>query len=271
MLARRQLSLSMALCVGMVFVAGCGGKGSTKVSYQTPPFSPFKISFTMNQKGVWEVDVGIATPVGIFSISQEFGSRGDFTYIVLRDRAKGTDQVFKMGVTGYVDIHTVGEHKIRLQQEDNRWIIETETISGRLEFEVHPSSTAIARVDFGPSDPDIVVSTNRTIVIEYAGIFSSPRTVPLDSIASITLTRMSPHAPTLSFQWKEGATHDELADIAIGDSDHVDANFAALEQAISKVVDHVTFEQSTNWLGSICLWCFLIFLILGWCGAFLGK
>lgn len=267
MIRKRCHLLPLAVFAMAAFIAGCGGKGSTKLSY-APPFLPFHISFSMSHKGVWEVQAGAVTPLGTFAISQEFGRRDDFTYIVLRDRTKGTDQVFKIGVTGYVDIHAVGEHKIRLQQDDNRWIIETESLSGSLDFEICPSNSAVARIDLGESDPDIVIATNRTMIIEYPSIFSSPRTVPLDSLKSMTLATGWETRPILSFEWKEGVDHDRLNPIGICDRQNAEDNYEALQAAVSQVTDHLEFKRATNWAGSIgsaILFVFLIVVLLVVC------
>jgi hypothetical protein len=90
-----------------VLLTGCDGKGSTKLSYSAPIAAPLGISFSIDKDGSWVAAAGIATPVGTFAIEHTLESRDAFTYIVLRNREKGTDQVFKIGTTGYVDIHAI--------------------------------------------------------------------------------------------------------------------------------------------------------------------
>lgn len=114
-------------------VRGCGTKGSTKFSY-SPPIAPFGISFSIDENKNVSVAAGIATPVGTFSIEQGFPQRQDLNYIVFRNRRRGEDQVFKIASDGHVDLHAVGEHNFRVSREGQAFVVDVETISGRIDI-----------------------------------------------------------------------------------------------------------------------------------------
>lgn len=249
-------------------LAGCGGKGSTKLSYQAPAALPLGISFTLDKDGSWILAAGIATPMGTFSIEHTFASRDEFTYIVLRNREKGTDQVFKIGITGYVDVHAIGEHRLRMQRDGNRWIIDTQTISGTLTIKVYPSNAAIARVDFGEYDPEFVVTTDRKLIIEYPSSWSSPQSIPLDSVQAITLIEGSVVLDqSLSITWKRDI-HDDPIKINIVNKTDSDMNFASLSKSIGTITPHVSCNKNTYYsdlfiLSILIIMSFFVGLVIG--------
>lgn len=247
-------------------LAGCGGKGSTKLSY-SPPASPTVISFSADKDGNWTIAAGLATPMGTFSIEHTFETRDDFTYVVLRNRDKGTDQVFKIGSAGHVDLHVIGEHKLRMQREGNKWIIDTQTISGTLEVAVYPSDSAI-RIGFGGyGDPTFKLTTDRMLVVEYP--FFSSRSIPLDSVERITLNKMSGYEEQhLEVAWRD-AIDDKPLSISLSDRPDLSANFATFRNAVASIDGRILFTTSSTsslwWIHTLIIsFCTVICISVGY-------
>jgi len=254
----RVTSLSMMLVVA----SGCGGKGTTRLAYQ-PHGAPIQITFQSNKDGSWTVGGGIVTPVGTFLIEHTTAARDEFTYIVMRDRKKGTDEVFKIGNTGYVEVHTVGEHKLRVYRDGNRVIIDTETINGSITVNVYPSSTALARADFGPEAPDVIVTSDAKLIVEHPSIWRRNQHVPLASVKAIELQRqvLSSHY-RLRVEWKDGIKAEPL-DISFGSSDSADTEFQTMKAGIAKVAPHVLVRQGrTWWRGAVALAVIIVVVLL---------
>lgn len=234
-----------------VNVAGCGGKGTTNISY-APPISPIGITFNLDNDGKWTVGAGAVTPVGVFALSHSFDPRPDLTYIVLRNRNTNTDQVFSMTSSGHVDVHAVGEHKLRMNREENRWIIETDTISGNLEIQVIPSTNASARIDFGENDPAFVVMPTRMLVIEHPSSFKSSDTISLESLKSIELRSVA----NLKFIRMVKRDNSAIAPmVSINNSDASAYNFSTLERSVKGISPNVDFKTTTApWYVTALLW-----------------
>lgn len=237
------LAIAAALCC-----VGCGGKGSTTVTYR-PSQLPLEIRLKQEDGGLWTVSGGLVTPAGVFAIEQQFDMREQFTYIVLRDQSKGTDQVFKVGATGYVELHTTGEHKLRIKREDKKIIVDVDTLSGTIDVLVFPESSAIGRIDFGQDDPDIVVFDDRRLVIEYPSIFSSSDSLNLDAIQSVTLRRTL-HHKSVVFTWKSATEHEPL-ELSLADQANADRNFSELQSTLKAIAPGVRFERQTPASGTI--------------------
>lgn len=232
------LLLSLAL-------AGCGKKSKTSLTY-VPHGVPVAIKCSRQADGLWTLSGGLITHVGIFSIEQSFDTRDEFTYLVLRDRAKGTDQVFKLATKGYVKLHTVGEHRIQVERDDNKVVIDVETVSGAFGFDVFPDSEAVARVEFGSGQPDFVLFSDRRLAVEYQSYIWSDDSLPLDSVQSITY-RKSFGSRALVFDWKPAAKdHPEPFQVNLTDRLTAEQNFSALQRALAQAAPHVQFKRSTD-------------------------
>ncbi|MGH1395448.1 MAG: hypothetical protein ACRAVC_15655, partial [Trichormus sp.] len=85
--------LSFLLCITLL--AGCGEKDKTTVGWN--PTAPVGIYLSREAKGLWKISSNIPLPVkelGVFSIAHQFDVRDDYTYIIIRDKKNGTEQVF---------------------------------------------------------------------------------------------------------------------------------------------------------------------------------
>lgn len=224
---------------------GCGGKGSTSFSYSTP--GPVGITFAVDGGGNANVSGGFATLLGRFSVNHSFSKRSDYSYIILRDRNRGTDQVFKISKTGYLEVKTSGEHVIRVEQADDAFVLDIQQISGTFEVTAYPSDTTIARIDFGPYDPDIVVTKNRNIIVEHWNVFRSNQTISIDSLKSVQLNEQSVGTgpATLVFNWKD-TVEGEPIEVSIQNSDEVKDNFAMLRSATRQVSYGVDFNEGAS-------------------------
>ena len=240
----------LAVGVSLLLGAGCGGKGSTDFKYRGPEVAPIGISFTKAEDGLWKASAGIVTSVGTFSIERTFDYRDEFTYIVLRNRDKGVDQIFKVSTSGYVDVHAVGDHRLRIQREGNQWIIDTQTISGHLDINVYPSSSAIARVDFGDNDIAMIVHSDRKIIIEQPSRFFQSKAIQIDSIKSIGLhTQAIFGVNVLSFDPKPGVPEPTYVyQLTPSAGPSLEHNLAIVESTPSRFAPHVHIYRRTSYV-----------------------
>jgi hypothetical protein len=247
---------------------GCGKKSRTQVSYR-PNNAPLVFSCSRQGDGLWTLSGGVVTQVGIFSIDQTFDTRDPYTYIVFRDRTKGTDQVFKLGTRGYVELHTVGEHTIRIEHDEEKTIIDVATVSGSFDLNVYPDSQATTRIEIGQGQPDLVVFTDRRIAVEYNSYIWNDISLPLDSIDNITY-RKGMQDRALVFSWKpEVINHPAPFELTLKDSASAEKYFLDLQTALAQVAPHVQFRRSTH--GPIGHWIILgISSILGLFGLTVG-
>jgi hypothetical protein len=181
-------SIPLALSACLMLIAGCGGKGSTKLTYGLPA-APLQFSIAMDKDGICTVGGGIVSSVGTFAIEHSFPTREELTYIIIRNRTRGTDTVFKISESGFVDLHAVGDHTFRMHREDNNFYFDITSEWGTLDFKAYPSQTAIARVDFGEQHPDAVVTNDRKLILEYPSIFKSSDTIYLDTMIQLSSGR----------------------------------------------------------------------------------
>jgi hypothetical protein len=229
-----------------LFSVSCGKKAKTNFAYQ-PTGIPLSFKCSRQADGLWQISGGAITPVGIFAIEQTFDMRDEFTYLVIRDRAKGSDQVFKLGTKGYVELHTIGEHKIRIEREENKIILDVDTVSGSFDFNIYADGEIVTRVEFGNGDPDFLILNSKRLVIEYqgaTGIFWNDDSLPLDSLQSVELVRVFGSGGII-FHWKdsvkEGTTPFILNLSSLKDSEK---KFSDLQKALADSAPHITFKQT---------------------------
>lgn len=238
------------LLLSFSLVAGCGKKSKTSVDFR-PAGTPLSFKCSRQADGLWTVSGGIVTQVGIISIEQTFDMRDEFTYLVFRDRAKGTDQVFKLATKGYVELHTVGEHKIRVQREENKVLIDVETLSGSFDLNVYPDSEAVARIEFGNGQPDFVFFTDKRLAVEYQSVIWSDDSLPLGAIQSVTFEK-GLNARTLVFNWKPNVeVRPQPFQVVLTDIQTAEKNFLALQNAFAEYAPDVKFEQRSSSRGVV--------------------
>ncbi|HRH40525.1 MAG TPA: hypothetical protein PKY82_02690 [Pyrinomonadaceae bacterium] len=220
-------------------------RSKTTFEYR-PNVIPVSLQIKKTDDGLWSVSGGVITPVGIFAIEHTFDVKDKFTYLVLRDRAKGTDQVFKIGMTGYVELHTKGEHKLRIQRDDNKVVVDVDTISGSFELLVYPESQAVARVSLGTGEPNIVITSDKRLIVEYESIILNDPSFPLESLESITF-RKSFLTRRLYFNWKSGIkdTPPQFFFDFLKRSD-AEPGFADLQTAFATYAPNIKFEKSES-------------------------
>ena len=227
-------------------VAGCGGKGSTKLSYSAP-IVPIGISFAVDSDGAVSVAGGIATPVGTFAIEHSFPTRQEMNYIVFRNRRLGTDQVFKIGTDGHVDLHLQGEHNLRITRDGRAFVIDADTISGRIDVSVTPSGSAVARVDWGANKPDFVITSSRHLLIEYPSMFVRTEKIPLDTIETLELHNSWPSGEYSLRLHKKIKSETTRPILFLGkDRNLVHANWSALKASIDHLGNPPRFVTRQN-------------------------
>ena len=227
-----------------ILFSSCGKKDKTRITFQ-PNVAPLAFSFTRKEEGLWSAGTGIATPYGIFMIEQEFDRREDFTYIVFRDRAKGIDQVFKVGSKGYIELHTLGEHKLRLQREENKIVIDDEAITGTITVEIYPDSQAVAKIEF-TDGPDVVLFSDKRLKVEYNSLLWSDDALLLDSIQSVTCEKGMNYR-MLTFNWKQ-TIKDKTVPLTVMllPKGNIEQDILSLQSAFNQVAPHVEFKRTYN-------------------------
>ena len=269
------------LVLTVFFSVSCGKKSKTDFVYKAP--IPVEIRCSRQNDGLWKISGGVPVQgVGVFAIEQTFDTRDEYTYIVLRDRSKGTDQVFKIATKGYIELHTVGEHKIMVQRDENKVTLDVATISGFFDFKVYPDSKAVARVEFGQGQPDFVVFSDKRLGIEYQSYIWADDSLSLDSIQSITY-RKSYRDRRLIFNWKADVKDNPKPfELPLGDWQNDEKNFTALQQSINQFAPNVRFEREIDssfvsfmWValavGVVCTFLIGFFMNTHLTGGNLGK
>ncbi|MDJ0737587.1 MAG: hypothetical protein QNJ47_26595 [Nostocaceae cyanobacterium] len=271
------LFLSFLLCITLL--SGCGQKDKTTVGWK--PVSPISISLSREAKGLWKFSANIPLPVktlGVFSIDHQFDVRDEYTYIIIRDRKNGTEQVFQLGVNkGKVKLHITGEHNLTLQpEEDNKIIIDNEVISGKITIEIYPDGQKLAGILFENGTEFVFLSDNR-LHIEYASLinsikreelppdttslFQNDHSISLESLEKVTFTR-DLGISQLKFDWKtEIKANQEPLIIELPKKSKLTiAKIEELKNAITTFAPKVQFviERSTP-----KLWWFLTIEFMG--------
>lgn len=237
----------------LISFAGCGKRSKTELTYR-PPVAPLQFHCSRQSGGLWKIGGGAVTQAGIFGVEQTFDMRDEFTYLILRDRKEGTDQVFKIATKGYVELHTKGEHKLRVQREENKVVVDVETLAGSFDFKVFPDSEAVARVVLGRFQPDLVVFTDRRLAIEYGSIFQADEYLSLDAIQSVTYQKGF-NTRTLIFNWKPGIqSQSHPFAVALAERGNADQHAQALRQALSEFAPEVSFNHSRDKMVATVLW-----------------
>lgn len=250
-----------ALAAVMALLGGCDGD-STRASYQSP--IPLGITLSKSPDGDWTVAAGIATPVGTFGIEHTFVAEGGYSYLVLRDRKKGTDQVFKMAADGYLTAHAVGDHWIRMSRDGRKWVLDIDTIEGTLDIKVYPNSSEIAHVVFSKDEPTLSVSTDQKLTIKRPGWFGSKEEISLDSLSSVEWEKSEFDAPRiLRFNWKHKVAQEPLV-IPIAATAKVDGDASILRSAIGQISPGVTWIEKSGYRpGPRTVICLLLALMSG--------
>lgn len=236
----------VGLLLPMVVVLGGCDDSTTRVSYQTP-VAPLGISLARNADGDWTVAAGIATSVGMFGIEHTFVAEGGYAYLVIRDRKKGTDQVFKMATDGYLTAHAVGDHYIRMSREGKKWVIDIDTVEGTLDIKVYPNSSEIAHIVFSSAEPTITVSTDQTLTIKPPGWFTSKQKVSLDSVAQVEWSKSLLCGPTeLRLKYKDKVAESPTV-IPVVHSAKVDGDYAILKGAVKEINPDIKFVETAGY------------------------
>lgn len=246
-------------------LTGCDGGTA---SYTTPELLPIRVSLTIDQDGVWSCGAGLWTPVGTFSIGREFGSDRRASYVIIRDRSRGTDQVFRLSAAESLRIYAVGEHTIMLQpqRDRNKWVVETASSSGSLDFEIVYAAREIAFADCGGSNPRFGITSDRRICYEPSGWFSQDREFSVDSIRSITYYK-NVGIREIRIDWKEPIS-DQPFIVSLSDDEMLDPGIDQLEQAINKIDKNVVFERESGYWWSVPVFAIVGFtcalIIIAW-------
>ncbi|WP_414579457.1 hypothetical protein [Anabaena sp. CCY 9402-a] len=268
--------LSFLLCITLL--SGCGQKDKTSVGWN--PAAPVGIHLSREAKGLWKISTNIPLPVkelGVFSIAHQFDVRDDYTYIIIRDKKNGTEQVFQLGVNkGKVKLHAIGEHKLTLQPgEDNKIIIDNEAISGTITIEIYPDGQKLASVIFDNGTEFVFLSDNR-LHIEYASLvnsikrerlpdaeslFRSDNFISLASLEKVTFTR-DLGISQLKFDWKpEIRENQEPLVIELPkQGKSTISNIEELKNAITTLAPKVQFIIDNS---NPKLWFFLVIELIG--------
>ncbi|MDF5718330.1 MAG: hypothetical protein PUP93_31810 [Rhizonema sp. NSF051] len=172
-------------------------------------------------KGLWKFSVSAPLPIdnlGVFSIDHEFDFRDDYTYIIIRNRKNGTEQVFKLGIDkGKVKLHLTGTHDLTLQPEkDNKIIVDDDALSGSMTILIYPNGQKLADVPF-EDGPEFVFLTDNRLHIEYpslshsirderlnldiSSLFRQDDSISLNSVEKVTFKR-DLYVCQLIFNWK---------------------------------------------------------------------
>jgi hypothetical protein len=239
------LRLLMLLIFTSAVFSGCGKKDKTRITFR-PNVAPLSFSFSRQESGLWSASAGVITSYGILSIEQEFDRREEFTYIVFRDRAKGTDQVFKVGSKGYVELHTIGEHKLKMQREENKIVVDNEAISGTVEVNIYPDSQAVVRVEF-VNGPDFVLFTDRRLNVEYNSLIWSDDSLLLDTVQSVTYHKGLNYR-RLVFDLKsdiKGQSTPLAVDLPTRGG-NIEKDLQSLQSAFSQVAPNIRFERISH-------------------------
>jgi hypothetical protein len=254
-----------------LLITGCQKHDTTTVGWH--PSSPVGINFTWSGDGLYKVSlgvpvaalgapVGVDVPVqaaGVFTIEHEFDLRQDATYIIIRNRAKGIDQVFQVGVRGYVELDLSGEHKLLLHNEgENKFVIEDISLTPiHLQFFPQGEERATASIHGGP---EFVFLTDHRLHIQYpslshfglngAGmlqslIYHKDDAFSLDSVDSIVFKREY-QVSQLIFNWKPQAANAEpplVVELPRGGYPLVD-EVLRFDQLVKTVKPEVSFEKA---------------------------
>ncbi len=177
--------LSLLLCATLF--SGCGQKDKTTIGWK--PAAPLSVSLTREEKGLWRLSTTVPLPykdLGVFSIDHRLDVRDEYTYIVIRDRKSGTEQVFQLGVSkGKVKLHIVGEHNLTLQpEENNKIVIDHEIRSGEMKIEIYPDGQKLASVIF-ENGTEFVFLSDQRLHIEYGSLANSIKREKLPDLQSL--------------------------------------------------------------------------------------
>lgn len=177
--------LSLLLCATLF--SGCGRNDKTTVGWQ--PAAPLSILLTREEKGLWQLSATVPLPfkdLGVFSIDHRLDVRDEYTYIVIRDRKSGTEQIFQLGVSkGKVKLHIVGEHNLILQpEENNKIVIDHEIRSGEMKIEIYPDGQKLASVIF-ENGTEFVFLSDQRLRIEYGSLANSIKREKLPDLQSL--------------------------------------------------------------------------------------
>jgi len=94
-------------------MAGCGGHAKPYVAYK-PPILPVKLVIDPSEVSI-EGDASIVTPIGTFSVGANVPLvKSDEIVVILRDRNRGTDQVYSVRSGRSVSVLTNGRTEITI-------------------------------------------------------------------------------------------------------------------------------------------------------------
>jgi hypothetical protein len=207
--------------------------------------------------------------------------RQDWTYIVIRNRQKGIDQVFHVSCRGYVELDLSGEHKLMLHNEgDNKFVIEDVSLDPiKITFYPEGEERANVPIEKGPA---FIFLTDRRLHVEYpslshlglngSGILNSLHmkkddALSLDSVSSIVFIRDF-QISQLVFNWKaaplvgQGPLVIELP----REGTALLNEMASFQNALKTQAQGVTFEnrvvKRANWYLRVAAGCGVLLLLL---------
>ncbi|MEH2156584.1 hypothetical protein [Nostoc sp.] len=214
-----KLRAAFFLLLSLTLVSGCGEHDRTTLKWH--PAAPIGIALKREAKGLWNFSTSVPLPIdnlGVFSIDHEFDFRDDYTYIIIRNQKKGTEQVFKLGVDkGKVKLHLTGTHDLTLQPEkDNKIIVDDDALSGTMTVQIYQNGQKLANISF-ENGTEFVFLTDNRLHIEYpslyhaiqherfnidsSSIFRKDDSISLNSVEKVTFKR-DMQVCQLIFDWK---------------------------------------------------------------------
>lgn len=261
----------VAVLLATIVAAGSGcDDGNTRVAV-TAPVAPLGFSISRDSEGDWTIGVGAITRFGGFAIEHTFATDAGYTYIVIRDRERGKDQVFRMASDGWVEAHAVGDHRIRFSREGKRkWIFDVQTKEGTIDFRVYPSGKELARVVFSSKEPTFTVWADNRLTIKephWLGL-GDKQNISLDSVERVEWRRSLLAGPNqLRIKWKDGIAEKPLS-IQLARSEKCEGDFAILRGAISQASPRVQFAETAGHLPSgLAAFLLLLTFVAGCMGA----
>lgn len=214
-----KLRAAFFLLLSLTLLSGCGEHDTTTARWN--PAAPVGIALKREAKGLWNVSATVPVPIsnlGVFSIDHQFDFRDDYTYIIIRNRKNGTEQVFKLGVDkGKVKLHLTGTHDLTFQPEkDNKIIVDDDALSGTMTVQIYPNGQKLANVPF-ENGTEFVFLTGNRLHIEYpslshaiqherlnldiSSLFRQDDSISLNSVEKVTFKR-DLQVCQLIFDWK---------------------------------------------------------------------
>lgn len=161
-------TIALVIAASALISTGCDSQhkgqvrgGEPRLTYK-PPYLPVSISVDTKGRVTVQGELSLATHFGTFSISQEYALAPDYgcTYVIIRDRRKGKDEVYKV-FSGERELTFAVVGTTRIQVQDRRIVID---VTDGQERTVHfqgsapppaPAPTPVANTDQHSEDAQI--------------------------------------------------------------------------------------------------------------------